>query len=154
MSLTMNTEEYSLLFRKMLYERGIRTVGFDFSGEGDEGDVHSMFVPHDCHLPLSEQPHDSQADLSNTAAYDAFREITTALGRYENKIYEWLYDNCSYDWVNNEGGGGTLWVDVLTGESRIDGYYRELTNVPQIEHQKFGPPLELDTADHVKALLL
>ena len=44
-------------------------------------------------------------------------------------VYKIVYDEASCDWVNNDGGGGTLVVDLSEGEMHLTSYYYE-----QVQH--------------------
>lgn len=83
----------------------LEKVEFQFSGGGDSGDIdHIEYLPG---LPDPEIRPDFNTD----------------------PVYKIVYDEASCDWVNNDGGGGTLVVDLSEGEMHLTSYYYE-----QVQH--------------------
>jgi len=51
-----------------------------------------------------------------------------------------VYDLLTYDWYNNDGGGGSIAIDLVNKEIEIDGYYIVEEQAPatdQESHLKF-----------------
>jgi hypothetical protein len=82
-----------------LKERGVRGLTVEFSGGGDEGSINEItFEPNE------------------PAGYQS--------GPLEDALNDYLTDQG--DWWNNDGGGGTLKVDVATGKLDLDIYFNEI----------------------------
>lgn len=99
------TDEIKTFFASVV-GRGGTSIDIMFEGGGDSGYIEDITV-HGTESPLSTE---------------------------ENRFLEdWAYDFLSYtidyDWVNNEGGGGTLSIDLEDGGWEIDGYYRTTEHV-------------------------
>jgi hypothetical protein len=93
---------------KQLREQGFDKVVIGFAGSGDEGSIHDI---------------DGYTNGSAVSLWD------------HPGIESWAYslvedDKVDFDWVNNEGGGGTATIDVATGRVEWDRFYYEQTTVP------------------------
>lgn len=83
---------------------GILKVHVAFSGYGDEGSIEAIvFEP-----PL---PHNCKFDL----------------GSFDNLMYDYLDPARVGDWVNNEGGFGTVDIDVQSGKVTGEINFNETT---------------------------
>lgn len=112
----------------------IAKITINFNGSGDSGSVDEITtegvlnVPVDQTLPISD-------DLK-----EAHPEIET-LGKW---LDAWAYDlierMIEFDWVNNEGGGGTITVETLTGRVVCDAY----ENVHTTEDHQYDISVEGD----------
>ena len=84
-------------------EKGYDHVTVDYNGCGDSGEVTEV-----CALP-----------------YKNHKEIKSF--SYKSDEYQELadivYDLLTYDWYNNEGGGGNVDINFVSGEVNIDAYY-------------------------------
>ena len=84
-------------------EKGYDRISVDYNGCGDSGEV----------TELSVFPTDNDKEMI-TLSYksDEYDEIS-----------EIVYDLLTYDWYNNEGGGGSVHINFVSGEVNIDAYY-------------------------------
>jgi hypothetical protein len=92
-----------------LKEKGCTWVRVEFSGSGDDGSIQEIeFTPDD----------------------PTFRAKELEL---ENELYDYLASNVEIDWVNNEGGGGALEIDMVGDGIKLtlDSYYNETRQVDQ-----------------------
>lgn len=129
--------------RQKLLALGVRVVAFSFDGSGDEGSVEDYIVPPSFpHKSLNEY-------VEQDPVFGTF--VGKGFYSYEKKAYtpceqfvatdlliksvegaEVALDEMAYaalehfpgDWVNNDGGYGTVGLDLLTGEYYIDGNQR------------------------------
>lgn len=95
------TEEEIMAAMLAVSEQGIERIEVDFSGSGDSGDIDEWRYL------------DSEGDEiypSNQAI-----EIIKRIGE---KI---INDHYSYDWYNNEGGRGSLYIDLKEKTWYIEG---------------------------------
>lgn len=96
-----------LAFIAKLKDNGISIIRIEFSGSGDSGSIDSTEV-----LDKNED----NIDLENS----------DLLERIEDYGYDILSNQYNYDWYNNDGGRGTLIINIDTLEWNIDGVYYEL----------------------------
>jgi hypothetical protein len=91
----------------LLEELGVRKISIEYDGGGDSGSIESIqFIDKDG-KPIADE----------VIPTDYMSSIDTA-------GYEILHSLYQTDWWNNEGGFGTLIIDLETKEYTIDGYYR------------------------------
>lgn len=82
-----------------LKKLGVTKAVVTFDGQGDDGESYFDHAEGG-----SEIPKDIQQELT------------------------WMMmDKVDFDWYNNEGGYGTVTLDVANSRLDIDGYYREVT---------------------------
>jgi len=93
-----------------LKDLGVERVEINFSGSGDSGDIDEVL----CLVKESE-------DITNSI--ENFKPI-------ENALADWAYDiigrkvNTVGDWVNNEGGYGTIMIDVYDKNYTLNYHQR------------------------------
>lgn len=78
----------------------LRFIEFQFSGSGDSGDINYTEYSDSDNNPV-------RADI----------EFDTG------PVYDLLEKEVTCDWVNNEGGGGCLRLDLETMEMSLTSYY-------------------------------
>lgn len=115
----------------LMLTTGAAKIQAVFSGGGDSGQIDEV------HLL------DANGKLMDEAHH---KENQEAISKIEDFIYTRLED-MPFDWVNNEGGSGTLTIDVKTGECEIDGqeYVTETVNHEikgwgNLDHERFNKP--------------
>lgn len=97
-----------------LEENGIVKVEIEFDGAGDSGSIEGV----KCYV---EDPH---AELDRSVTEDP-RIITDVLvEELTNLGYHILENYYGYDWYNNEGGYGTINIDIKEKEWDIEGWQR------------------------------
>jgi hypothetical protein len=130
--------------RKACLARGIRTIGWTFWGGGDDGSLQEMCIPEHAALSLADcieqdgnarqwdaqYPHQLKGIVlppigqlvgSQEKAAFILNLPSAQYQALEALIYK-ILDHFPGDWVNNEGGGGAVGVDLLTLAWNIDGY--------------------------------
>lgn len=121
--------------RRRLIAAGIRTLGFNFDGCGDDGSLQEICFPDNPALALAkcEEPNEftpaysfSFNDSEQTTKVKAFKtklELLVDVSVLQDLAYAALV-YFPGDWVNNDGGYGVVALDLLSGEFKIDGYER------------------------------
>jgi len=94
--------------------KGIAKLNISFSGSGDSGDV------DDVGYETNDGINSWQLDLNSRLIES---EEETAV---KDMIYTWLSNNLRYDWVNNEGGSGTLNINLSDFSWDLDYYERTI----------------------------
>jgi hypothetical protein len=102
----MNNETKAKLkeYLPILKRLGVKTVEVAFSGYGDEGNINEVvFIP--------ELNKENWFDHSN----------------FDDVLYEYLDPASVGDWINNEGGFGTISINVETGKIQGEINFNETT---------------------------
>ena len=101
-------------------KNGYKGIHIYYSGCGDSGEVTEVYADID----------------SNENKIHTFN--------YKDNEYEEMsdiaYDILTYDWYNNEGGEGSISIDLVNKEVEVDGYYLVQEQAPatdQESHFKF-----------------
>lgn len=158
-----------------LLDAGIRTVGFAFDGAGDSGSVDGLMLwpdpgasletIRDCKDPdrfmgtgaikwyTSSTPSfvsDSTVALAQTLHSKA--ELLTE-SHIDAELIDLAYAALEYfggDWVNNDGGFGTVAIDLVTGDFEIWGHQRYTETTPVNSHGtlKFWKDADLPANSH------
>ena len=97
-----------------LKDLGIVRVQVHYSGGGDDGCIDST----DAYI-LNEK---GQEKWDRDIVPDDF------LAMFEEALYNFISRNVEWDWVNNDGGYGTLEINVDTGELTIHHSQRHTEN--------------------------
>lgn len=138
----MSTDSTDL--RRYLVDAGVRCLGYYFDGSGDSGGLQDFMVPDNPALPLSHHAEEALDDVLNDRTMwkvapdltstivtnDAWVRAYKLVCQYpegEDTLQAMFYDALEEfpgDWINNAGGYGHVAIDLLTGESRIDGWQR------------------------------
>jgi hypothetical protein len=84
-----------------IYEQGIEMVEVDFSGSGDSGDIDEWRY--------------LDADNDEIDIDDKSEAIIKMIGE------EIINHNYGYDWYNNDGGRGTLYMNLKKRTWKIEG---------------------------------
>ena len=101
-------------------KNGYTNIHIYYSGCGDSGEVTEVYA-------------DTNSSDSKT---HTFRYNDTEF----QEMSEIVYDLLTYDWYNNDGGGGSKTIDLFHKEIEIDGYYIVEEQAPatdQESHLKF-----------------
>lgn len=137
--------------RASLVSAGHRTIGFEFDGSGDQGDI-SMIVwdKNNPHKALFDYPTGS---LSSHFMYPL--QLDAGVRDKLNRLAWDILDNFPGDWYNNDGGYGIAVVDLVTGTYRIEGYerYMEVHYVTAEGSQLSSNTASLGVVDLIKATL-
>lgn len=102
------TEINNKLVFILLQELGVDKISIEYEGSGDSGAIESVE-----YLDENEDPIENIPDSYNSAIREA--------------AYILLQDLYHTDWYNNEGGFGTLVINLNDKSYYIDGYYRTMT---------------------------
>lgn len=102
---------------------GVDVARYDFSGAGDSGDVNDV--------NLIVRNGEEEEYLSRTGKIGEewgpnphwTPEHQNLIDLCHNYFDSHLSSHISWDWYNNEGGGGVIHVDFATGEVEVTGYY-------------------------------
>ena len=100
-------------------KEGLNAIFIHYSGCGDSGEVAEIYGTY---------PDKSESHYLNYKDSD-----------YE-KLSDITYDLLTYDWYNNEGGNGTIQIDLNENTIDIDAYYvveQLATPEEQKDHLKF-----------------
>jgi hypothetical protein len=96
----IDQDEIKSLFAKLHLE-GVEEIQISYEGGGDSGYIEDIYY-------TPETPENSK--------------------EYTKIIEDWAYDMLGYhlenDWYNNEGGGGSMYINLEESNWHIDGYYR------------------------------
>lgn len=140
--------EQWLAFRHACVTAGIRTIGADFNGSGDEGNIDSLCLPaeNEHHRGLQElldehgvidmvYPKSYNYDTKTWTVHAPFTTLHDIQAAHvecnlEDVFYKIIDQYFPGDWVNNEGGYGTVWLDLVTGQFELAGYQRIQTTEP------------------------
>jgi hypothetical protein len=143
-------------FRTRLADNGVRVVGMTFDGCGDEGHIGDFVFPRPEHrnkpLDMLDMPilvthpweeEQLRAALALSESYPMFSDWTLNM----------LDTHFDGDWVNNDGGGGTLWLDVISGAFYLDGYQHYTSSTAVTAQGCALPPIASSHTAQVTALL-
>ena len=170
------SDDYVTPTRYALVNQGVRVVSFEFDGSGDEGSINALWLPLDFpHLSLEE--YRQRIDVGYSPGFDYEKSYTASSAVtqaqtiidddpktrevLEHMAYEAL-EHFDGDWVNNGGGYGSVYIDLLTGAFHIEGYTRHTysEHVPSsgttwdpIDPVTPGKAPELDLVKHIAAQL-
>lgn len=89
-----------------LREKGVKNIHIEYAGSGDSGAIDSIDV--------------FEGDYNLT--HEEYQSV-------EDFAYS-ILDNYEYDWYNNEGGYGTVKIDLDEMTWEIDGYIYEYKSIP------------------------
>jgi|TARA_R100000084_G_scaffold101777_2_gene57031 hypothetical protein len=81
-------------------KKGYKLIHVSYSGCGDSGEVTEVYTT-----------------IDDKTHYFNYKD-----NEYE-EISDIVYDLLTYDWYNNDGGGGTVDINLESGEVEIDAYY-------------------------------
>ena len=87
-----------------LSELGVKSIRIEYSGGGDSGSVEDI------------NPLDKKGEDMNSDKLPKWDEIKEALEHWAYKRLE----NTPGDWVNNEGGAGTFYIQIPSGEYTLE----------------------------------
>ena len=103
-------------------KNGYTVIHIYYSGCGDSGEVTEVYA----HTNNKDTPGETHSFNYKDNEYEEMSEIA--------------YDILTYDWYNNDGGGGSIIIDLFHKEVEVDGYYIVEEQAPatdQESHFKF-----------------
>lgn len=148
--------------RQSLLRAGYRVIGAEFNGSGDDGCIEAYVFPTDDkrHLSLAEvqcyleynKPKAKEVEALVAACTPEWSETLDAL-------FDQVLENFPGDWINNDGGHGTVAVDLQTGAWTIDGWERftdetEVNAEGTMEFLQATPTDDQTVVDLVKQTLI
>tara|TARA_R110002012_G_scaffold7615_4_gene35459 strand:+ start:2906 stop:3337 length:432 start_codon:yes stop_codon:yes gene_type:complete len=101
-------------------KNGYTVIHIHYSGCGDSGEVNEVYA-------------------STNSDDNKIHSFNYKDNEYE-EMSEIAYDILTYDWYNNEGGGGSITIDLFHKEVEVDGHYIVEEQAPatdQESHFKF-----------------
>lgn len=127
----------------VLRKLGMIEVRIEFSGSGDSGNICSLTWKGMCELEKTSVdtfPEVKWRDAAGAVRVTKFYPKpgmwakdpeTRTMDLWVERWFNAHYDNfINYDWVNNDGGGGTLILIPQENRVELDGYYNEMTSTP------------------------
>lgn len=139
----------------VLRKLGMIEVSIQFSGCGDSGNVDDVLGEGMCDLnktPVDDFPVVQWRDENGVVQTAAFSHeagstppqfmppfmppsVPTSMRGWLIDWFDAHHENfISYDWVNNDGGGGTLVIVPQENRVELDGYYNHMVSEPVTEN--------------------
>ena len=106
---TMNAVQYAWA---QLKELGVTDVTFEFEGGGDEGQIEEITTEPKVSTSRPFLGNEVAKDLFTKDGYQEYADLTDVLETWAYK----LLDETGADWVNNEGGYGSITVTGFQSE--------------------------------------
>ena len=100
---TMNAVQYAWA---QLKELGVTDVTFEFEGGGDEGQIEAVLTEPEVNTSRPFLGNEGAKDLFTQNGYQEYADLRDVLESWAYK----LLDETGEDWVNNEGGYGSITV--------------------------------------------
>ena len=100
---TMNAVQYAWA---QLKELGVTDVNFEFEGGGDEGQIEAVLTEPEVNTSRPFLGNEVAKDLFIKDGYQEYADLRDVLESWAYK----LLDETGEDWVNNEGGYGSITV--------------------------------------------
>ena len=100
---TMNAVQYAWA---QLKELGVTDVNFEFEGGGDEGQIEAVLTEPEVNTSRPFLGNEVAKDLFIKEGYQEYADLRDVLESWAYK----LLDETGEDWVNNEGGYGSITV--------------------------------------------
>lgn len=105
-----NIDVYTALLE--LYKLGITYIDAEFSGSGDSGDLHDI-----CYYADKDETYfEDQIDIGKS-------NVETE--QFRDWLYHLFHTSVTCDWVNNEGGGGRVFIELPSLDVRITSFWNE-----------------------------
>ena len=107
-------------------KEGLNAIFIHYSGCGDSGEVTEIYGTYPDSNKYTNLKSESRDFNYKDSDYEKLSDIT--------------YDLLTYDWYNNEGGNGTIQIDLNENTIDIDAYYvveQLATPEEQKDHLKF-----------------
>ena len=101
---TFKDDLEKVAFIASLKNLGITTLIGEYDGSGDSGSIDSVYCEDENGSNVT-----VNSDIESTV---------------ENMLYEILSDKYDYDWYNNDGGYGTVRIDLEEQTWNVDGAVR------------------------------
>jgi hypothetical protein len=106
---TMNAVQYAWA---QLKELGVTDVTFEFEGGGDEGQIEAVLTEPEVNTSRPFLGNEVAKDLFIKDGYQEYADLRDVLESWAYK----LLDETGEDWVNNEGGYGSITVQGFQKE--------------------------------------
>lgn len=107
-------------------DAGATWLRVEFDGSGDDGDIGDIIMTadkEDWNAEIPGNPLDSQAD--NILRDFLYYKVSDGVGMHG-------------DWINNQGGYGTLWWDLSSNKFSIEYYQRTTEDIEIPEKPMFA----------------
>jgi hypothetical protein len=125
----MDIEDIDML--RILASFGVIRASVEFSGGGDSGEMGEVTVEGLVDAEKVPAPAEFQADLKGMCGSHRYNYTTQKTEPIEVYDIKHLLEAFAYnvvertgvDWCNNEGGGGTLYIEPGTGKIDLEMYY-------------------------------
>ena len=101
-----NDELEEAAFVSSLKNMGITELVAQYDGSGDSGSIEHVYC---------------EDEDANTIDVD-----DVILSKVEEMLYEVLSNNYDYDWYNNDGGYGTVRINIEDKTWKVDGVIRSI----------------------------
>lgn len=88
-----------------LISLGVEVIAIEYSGSGDSGDIDAVHYHTNPKFNYKKE------------------EFDNYVKNLDSSIYDGVLSLINYDWYNNEGGAGVLYLDLLHGKYNVDGHY-------------------------------
>ena len=98
---------------KQLRDQGLVKIEITYSGGGDDGCI-------DTYSGYEIDSKDGKEKWVQDSVPTKFQN------EFDDYIYEFISDNIEWDWINNDGGYGTINIDLETGKLTIDHSQRHV----------------------------
>jgi len=100
-------------------KNGYTVIHIYYSGCGDSGEVTEVYA----HTNNKDTPGETHSFNYKDNEYEEMSEIA--------------YDILTYDWYNNEGGGGSITIDLFHKEVEVDGHYIVEEQAPATDQESY-----------------
>lgn len=133
-------ERFSLCIDKMK-SYGVKAALVEFYGGGDCGQIENVNIepdpPEMCRVSVTEEKYIRDYN-EETKQYDCRKENVTKLMTLEQALEALTYqalDETNVDWYNNEGGGGSLEIELSgdTPQIKFHVYYNVVESVTEVD---------------------
>lgn len=114
-----------------LDDMGVRYVIATYTGGGDSGQIDDYYVYYHEHISRDEDEIDIVYDKFSNWRNDKI----TCTSEIPESIKDYFYEllDCVEDWYNNDGGHGTVILNVTTGKSKVFNHIH-ITTTESYEH--------------------
>ena len=135
-------EKFTTCIEKMK-SYGVKVATVEFYGGGDSGQIEHIHIdpepPEMCRVPVTQKKYVRNYN-EETKTYDCRMEYQTERMTLNNALEALTYqalDETGVDWYNNEGGGGSLEIE-LSGDSpeiKFNVFYNVIESVTEVDKQ-------------------
>jgi len=108
-----------------LASQGYSHIRAEYSGGGDDGAIDNIvLIERGGILEVRDGFVEESSDLTTNEIESNLKEVI------EHKIYDYILKDAS-DWVNNDGGGGTVYISTEDYKYHCNHYYNIMTQVDE-----------------------